>query len=243
MLDPLEGDPNQVAKALFRGLPERYDLLSRILSLGQDPRWRRQMVDAALSGSPSRELDVATGTAAVALAVAARSDAWVTGVDLSAAMLAEGRRRVRAAGFERRVRLTRARGEELPFGDGCFDAVTFTYLLRYVEDPDSTISELARVLRPGGVLASLEFHVPPRTFWRIWWYAYTRLVLPLAGWLVGGRPWFRVGRFLGPSISGHYRLHPVRSTLDAWHKAGITGVQVRLMSLGGGVVMWGTKQQ
>ncbi len=110
-----------------------------------------------------------------------------------------------------------------------------------MEDPGATLVELARVLRPGAPIASLEFHVPPSRFWRAWWWLYTRGVLPAAGALAG-RAWFRVGRFLGPNISQHYRGHPLSSTVAVWRDAGLVDVEFRLMSLGGGVVMWGRKR-
>ena len=132
-------------------------------------------------------------------------------------------------------------GERLPFADDTFDALTFTYLLRYVEDPQATLRELARVVRPGGMIGNLEFLVPASRFWRFWWWGYTRLLLPLGGAITGGREWFRVGRFLGPNISGHYRRYPVPWTVDAWRDAGLCDVGVRTMSLGGGLVMWGTR--
>jgi demethylmenaquinone methyltransferase/2-methoxy-6-polyprenyl-1,4-benzoquinol methylase len=122
-----------------------------------------------------------------------------------------------------------------------FDVVTFIYLLRYVDDPATTIAELARVLRPGGTMASLEFHVPRRAGWRALWFAYTRLVLPAAGYLTGGASWARVGSFLGPSISEHYRRHPLAQTTQAWRDAGLVDVGAHLLSLGGGVVMWGRR--
>jgi demethylmenaquinone methyltransferase/2-methoxy-6-polyprenyl-1,4-benzoquinol methylase len=125
--------------------------------------------------------------------------------------------------------------------DDSFDALTFTYLLRYVADPQATLRELARVLRPGGVMANLEFMLPPSRFWRFWWWLYTRLVLPVGGWATGGREWYRVGRFLGPNISSHYRRYPLSWTTEAWSDAGLVDVGVRLMSLGGGLVMWGRK--
>ncbi len=140
-----------------------------------------------------------------------------------------------------RIELVAGRGEQLPFPDATFDALTFTYLLRYVADPQATLAELARVVRPGGRAASLEFLAPPSPFWRFWWWLYTRLLLPVAGLLTGGREWFAVGRFLGPSISGHYRRYPVSWTVDAWREAGFTDVGVQVMSLGGGLVMWGTR--
>ncbi len=133
------------------------------------------------------------------------------------------------------------RAEQLPFPDAAFDALTFTYLMRYVADPAATIWELARVVRPGGYIASLEFAVPSYPLWSACWFCYTRLVLPLAGLATGGRDWYAVGRFLGPSISAHYHRYPVPWLRDAWRAAGIESVETRPMSLGGGLVMWGRK--
>ena len=189
-------------------------------------------------------LDVASGTAGVALQLAAaRAGARVVGVDLTEKMLRQGQRRVAAAGGADRITLMAGRAEQLPFPDACFDALTFTYLLRYVRDPQATLAELARVLKPGGIMASLEFCVPTGPFWHPAWWAYTRMVLPAGGLLLGGREWFRVGRFLGPNISAHYRRYPVAWTVGAWEKAGLTDVGTRVMSLGGGLVMWGTRRQ
>ena len=145
------------------------------------------------------------------------------------------------AGVAGRVRLAAAQAERLPFPDGSFDALTFTYLLRYVADPAATLRELGRVLKPGAAIASLEFSVPPNRFWRFWWWLYTRGVLPVAGYLTGGRAWSRVGRFLGPNISAHYERYPVTSTIRAWQDAGLADVCVRSMSRGGGLVMWARK--
>ena len=186
-------------------------------------------------------LDVATGTAGVAIQVAARTGAEVVGVDLTLDMLRQGQRRVATSGLTGRIRLTAGRAEQLPFPDGTFDALSFTYLLRYVDDPAATLGELARVVKPGGTVASLEFLAPPAPFWRFWWWLYTRLLLPAGGLLTGGREWYQVGRFLGPNISGHYRRYPVAWTADAWRRAGLRDVGVRVMSLGGGLVMWGTR--
>lgn len=235
------GRSNAFARELFRGLGERYDVLAEVLSFGQNRRWRSAMVDAVAAGAPGTVLDVATGTAGVALLLAERTEATVTGVDLTAGMLARGRGRVRRRGLADRVTLVGGRAESLPFPDAGFDAVTFTYLLRYVDDPAATLTELVRVLRPGGTLASLEFAVPTRPWWRLAWLVYTRAVLPVAGAVAGGRPWFAVGRFLGPSISRHYRRYPVDWTVRAWQRAGLESVTVRRMSLGGGLVMCGRK--
>lgn len=231
--------PTGLARTLFRRLPPRYDRLAAILSLGQDRRWRHAVVSRVAAAAPGRVLDVATGPAGVALALARRSPARIVGIDLSPEMLGQGRRNVADAGRQHQVALVLGQGERLPFPDASFDGVMFSYLLRYVADPAATIAELARVVRPGGVVASLEFAVPSNPVWRWSWRLYTRAVLPLAGAALGGRPWFDAGRFLGPNIEDHYRRFPVAATVAAWEAAGLTDVTVRPMSLGGGIVMSG----
>src|SRR6476646_1904795 len=100
-----------------------------------------------------------------------------------------------------------AQGERLPFTDESFDHVTFTYLLRYVDDPGATVRELARVIRLGGRLATLEFGVPTNPVWRLLWRLYTRIGLPVAGRALSPS-WGAVGDFLGPSIERFYAAHP-----------------------------------
>ena len=241
MLPYITGDRNRFAQQLFTPLPHRYDRLAEVLSMGQNGRWRRAMIDHILPGLPHRMLDVASGTAGVAIQLAERTPADVVGIDLTMEMLTQGGVNISAAGLGHRIQLVAGRGEQLPFPDRTFDALTFTYLLRYVDDPQATLRELARVVKPGATVASLEFFVPPNRFWRVMWWLYTRLALPVGGLLTGGREWFRVGRFLGPNISGHYRKYPLSWTEDAWRAAGFENVGVRVMSLGGGLVMWGTR--
>src|SRR6476646_71746 len=194
------------AATLFAPLGPTYDRWGAVLSFGQDPRWRRFLVSRIDAGPTNTVLDVATGTAAVALELVRRKDCYVIGIDQSAGMLEEGRRRVALAAATHKVRLQEGDARSLPFEDGQFDALTFTYLLRYVDDPPATLRELARVVRPGGRVASLEFGVPPRAPARALWRAYTRIGLPALGALVS-REWARVGRFLGPSIEGFYERH------------------------------------
>jgi demethylmenaquinone methyltransferase / 2-methoxy-6-polyprenyl-1,4-benzoquinol methylase len=234
---------NAFAKDLFRGLPARYDALAEVLSFGQNSRWRAELVARLASAQPKRILDVATGTAGVAMALARRTGADVTGIDLSESMLARGRERVQAAGFDERIELQAGRAEDLPFDGDSFDAVGFTYLLRYVSDPAATLRELARVLRPGGTLASLDFYVPPNAGWHAAWWLYTRTILPPAGLALGGAEWWRVGRFLGPNISTFYEGWPRARIAEAWAAAGIVDVGYRVMSAGGGLVMWGRKRR
>jgi demethylmenaquinone methyltransferase / 2-methoxy-6-polyprenyl-1,4-benzoquinol methylase len=240
------------ALELFRGLPRHYDLLSAALSFGQDPRWRRALVNAVGPAPGERVLDVATGTGMVAAELLSRWDCSVVGIDQSAEMLSAARARfdpsvangrstteTRGEGSVR-VELIEGQAERLPFADGSFDGLTFTYLLRYVEDPRTTMGELARVVRPGGRVVSLEFGVPPRLLARAAWRFYTAIGLPVLGRMVS-REWGEVGRFLGPSIRGFYERHPLERIVAYWREAGLEDVAVRRMSLGGGIIMSATK--
>jgi demethylmenaquinone methyltransferase/2-methoxy-6-polyprenyl-1,4-benzoquinol methylase len=221
------------ARELFAPLGPTYDRVGAALSFGQDPRWRRYLV-SRLPRDQGHVLDVATGTGLVALELVARGFR-VTGVDRSPEMLALARHRFRHGGVE----LVEADARSLPFPDASFDHLTFTYLLRYVEEPGSTLAELARVVRPGGTIASLEFGVP-RGPARPLWELYVRAGLPAAG-LVLGRGWREVGSFLGGSIREFWARQPLERQLALWSAAGVRDVSVRRLSLGGGVVLWGTR--
>src|SRR5689334_2666356 len=240
-------DLNRFARDLFDGLPARYDRLAELLSFGQNGQWRSEMTRRVAAGiSPAVPadgviLDVASGTAGVALQLARRTGATVVGVDLTEQMLGVGHRRVAAAGRAGQVALVAGRAEQLPFPDQSFDSLTFTYLLRYVQDPQATLAELARVVKPGARVASLEFMLPPRPVFRLGWWLYTRMLLPAGGYLTGGREWYDVGRFLGPNISGHYRRYPVSWTVRAWQEAGFEHVGYQVMSMGAGLVLRGTR--
>ncbi len=229
------------ARELFAPLPAHYDRVAAVLSFGQDPRWRRAMVAAVDAGPGQRVLDVATGTGLVARELVRRYGCSVVGLDQSPEMLGAARARVaRDPALAERVALVEGEAERLPFASGSFDHLTFTYLLRYVEDPAATLRELARVVAPGGRVASLEFAVPPERLWRALWTLYTHAALPVLGRLVS-REWFDTGRFLARSIPEFYERCPLERVLELWRAAGIEAVQVRRMSLGGGVVMWGTR--
>jgi demethylmenaquinone methyltransferase/2-methoxy-6-polyprenyl-1,4-benzoquinol methylase len=222
------------ALALFAPLAPSYDRYAALLSLGQDRRWRRFLVSRLPVGPGDRVLDVATGTGAVAAELLRQHGCRVVGLDQSGEMLTVARRRLPA-----HVELVQAQAEELPFPDGSFDALTFTYLLRYVEDPGATLRELARVVRPGGAMAGLEFGVPGGLA-RPLWEAYVRVGLPVLGRLVSPA-WAEVGRFLGGSIREFWARYPLERQLCLWEAAGIHDPHVRRMSWGGGVVIWGRR--
>jgi len=222
------------AKALFAPLGPSYERYGALLSFGQDPRWREFLVSRVAAGRGDTVLDVATGTGAVARELLRQKRCAVVGVDQSAGMLAEARRRLGPT-----VEFVEASADRLPFEDAHFDALTFTYLLRYVDDPAATLRELARVVRPGGTIAGLEFGVP-RGIWRPLWELWVHIGLPGAGAAIGGG-WHEVGSFLGPSIRGFYDRWPVPRLVQAWQVARIEDVRVRRLSLGGGIVTWGRK--
>ena len=240
-VEQVDSDRKRGALTLFAGLGRRYDMLSAALSLGQDPRWRRAMIASIDAGPGDRVLDVATGTGLVARGLVERYGCSVVGVDQSSNMLAGARGALAARpDLAASITLVSGEAERLAFDDGEFDHLTFTYLLRYVDDPSATLTELARVVRPGGRIAALEFGLPDPPLWRPLWRLYTRLVLPAVG-RIFGREWFKVGRFLGPSIEDLYRAWPLERQVELWRSAGIAAVSVRRMSLGGGVVFSGVR--
>jgi len=222
------------AKRIFTGIAASYDRVATLLSLGQDPRWRRAAVDAIYARPTDRVLDVATGTGMVAQALHDRYGCAVVGLDQSPDMLAVAR--TRDGVYET---IVEGHAEELPFPDATFDHLTFTYLLRYVDDPAATMRELARVVKPGGRVAMVEFGLPGGV-WRPLWWLYTRVGLPVAGRLFSAK-WSAVGAFLGPSIQRFYARHPLSAVERHWREAGLDDVHTNRMSLGGGVVMSATK--
>jgi demethylmenaquinone methyltransferase/2-methoxy-6-polyprenyl-1,4-benzoquinol methylase len=209
-----------------------------IMSFGQDPRWRRAMITAVEPQPGQRVLDVATGTGMVAFALA-DTGCEVIGVDQSEQMLSGARGKLaRRPDLNGRVSFVHGQAEALPFGEGEFDALTFTYLLRYVDDVAATMAELARVVRPGGRIGMVEFGVPHEP-WLALWRLHTRLGLPALGRIVSPA-WLEVGRFLGPNIEEFHTREP---DLPArWREAGIESVRSRHMSFGAGLVMSGVRR-
>jgi demethylmenaquinone methyltransferase / 2-methoxy-6-polyprenyl-1,4-benzoquinol methylase len=234
-------DPERTrhARALFAGIAPEYDRMGAALSLGRDPAWRRFLVSRVNAIPGSWVLDVATGTGLVARELAAKN-LRVVGVDQSPSMLRRAVAATQRDGLSERLRFVLAQAQSLPFPDETFDALTFTYLLRYVDDPASTLRELARVVRPGSVMASLEFHVPQDPWVQAGWYGYTRAVLPLVGGAVSNA-WYRTGRFLGPSISEFYRRYPLPVQVRMWQEAGIRRLRTKQLTLGSAIVTWGIK--
>lgn len=236
----MAGTRTSHAKQLFAGIAPEYERLGAVLSFGQDPRWRRFLVSRVKAIPGAWVLDAASGTGLVARELAQRN-VRVVGLDQSEVMVRRAVTAVREAQLADRVAFVLGQAERLPFPAETFDAVTFTYLLRYVDEPQATLAELARVLRPGGVMASLEFHVPSARWAYAGWMLYTRTVMPAVGWLVSPG-WYRAMRFLGPSIARFYERYPLPVQVRMWQDVGMGRVRTCEMSMGSGIVVWATKR-
>jgi demethylmenaquinone methyltransferase / 2-methoxy-6-polyprenyl-1,4-benzoquinol methylase len=233
-------EPNRFSRRLFAGIAPQYERMGAILSLGQDARWRRFLVSKTNAVPGSTVLDVAAGTQLVSRELAAGKNVRVVALDQSEPMLRAGGEPNRLAGLHDRIVPVLAQAERLPFEGGAFDAVTLTYLLRYVEDPAGTVHELTRVLRPGGSIAMLEFSVPPSPWARAGWWAHTRLVMPVLG-AVASPAWARTTAFLGPDVSRFVTAHPLAEWVRWFQEAGVRHVRTRTFLAGTAVVLWGVK--
>jgi demethylmenaquinone methyltransferase / 2-methoxy-6-polyprenyl-1,4-benzoquinol methylase len=223
-----EGDPRKggEVRTMFDDIAPRYDLANAVLSLGFDRGWRRQALVWALAHEPGDVLDVATGTADLAIALhRARPSARVVGVDFSEAMLARGRVKAARRGVD--VRLEVGDGTDLPYPDGSFDAVTIAYGLRNFTDVDAGLREFRRVLRPGGRLVVLEFPPPPKgPFGALFRLYFTRVMPVLGGWLSGRKSAYA---YLPASVLAF----PTPDVLaERMRSAGFTGVHYRLQTFG-----------
>ena len=229
-----------LAQDLFDGVAPSYDTWAQVLTFFQYLRWRRFLVSRIALQPGNLVLDVCTGTAGVAMEIADHHNCKIVGLDVSHLMLQAGLRAVEKKSLDGRVQLIQGRAEHLPFPDETFDTVVFTYLLRYVQDPDATIRELSRVLKPGGELLSLEFGIPEALWVRTIWEIYNRVVMPIMTIPVS-RGWHRMGCFLGPSISDFCQRCPVDRIAAIWRDNGIPLVETRPLLKGAAIVMWGTK--
>ena len=162
---PLDKAPHRIA-GMFDAIAGRYDLLNRLLSAGLDQRWRARAVDALGLTGGQVVLDLCTGTADLALALATSGSASVVGVDFAGEMLRCGHEKVREAGFSQQVRLVRGDAMCIPMSGATVDAATIGFGIRNVQTPDDALTEIKRVLRPGGRLAILEFGFPRTWFLR-----------------------------------------------------------------------------
>ncbi len=236
---PVSADIAVAPRPLFSGIAGNYDRPAQILSYLQYRRWHRFLLSRLQLSPPARVLDMATGTGALALELAQRPGIEVVGSDITRPMLLQAQARVTQDRRHPTIDLVECTAEAVPFSAATFDAIVFTYLLRYVSDVSATLRGLASVLRPGGTMVSLDFAVPTGPAYFLW-RAHTDLFLPLGGALLSPA-WRRVGSFLGPSIRGFYQRWPECRLIDLWRECGFSNVKAKRLSLGGALVMWGTK--
>lgn len=222
----VRGKKEQVGR-MFDNIAPRYDLLNRVLSLGIDRLWRKEVVRILKGHTPRTILDVATGTADLAIEALSLDPEQVVGVDIAEEMLAVGRDKIRSLGADGIVVLQAADAENLPFAEDTFDAVTVAFGVRNFEDLGRGLSEMSRVLKPGGIVAILEFS-RPRVFPIKQLYSlYSRHVLP------------RVGRVVSRD-EGAYTYLPESvaafpdgsEMIGIVEKAGFEGVEARRMTFG-----------
>jgi len=175
-----EGSKREQVERMFDSISPKYDLLNRLLSMGVDQGWRRKVVRLLGQEPVAHLLDVATGTADLAIMAASRTDR-VTGIDISEGMLAHGRVKVTKEGLTEKITLSQADSTALPFTDGVFDAVTVAFGVRNFEDLEKGLREMIRVLKPNGRLFVLEFSKPQHTPMRQLFRFYFHHVMPLIG--------------------------------------------------------------
>jgi demethylmenaquinone methyltransferase/2-methoxy-6-polyprenyl-1,4-benzoquinol methylase len=182
-------EQNRRIGEMFSSIAPRYDFLNRLLSLGRDRQWRRQAVAGTGTEPGGRHLDVATGTADVALEILRRkgNGSLVVGSDISLEMMRIGRRKARGSGRAGRMEFVRAPGEALPFRDGAFDSASIAFGIRNVVDRERGLSEMCRVVRPGGKIVVLEFSQPEGAVFGALYRFYFTSVLPRIGGLVSMR--------------------------------------------------------
>lgn len=176
--ESVESKKNQVA-SMFDSIAHRYDFMNRFLSVGIDISWRKKAIAYLNELNPQKILDVATGTADVAIMTAKiLKPQSVIGIDISDGMLAVGRKKIKAAGVEKTIVLYNGDSADIKFEDNAFDAVTLSFGVRNFQHLEKGLSEILRVLKPGGKLVVLEFSKPKNTFVKGFYNLYMRVVSP-----------------------------------------------------------------
>ena len=176
----------EVVREMFDDISPKYDFLNHFLSFGIDRLWRRKLVRILASKKPSFILDVATGTADLAIAMAALKPQKITGIDISEKMLEVGREKVSAKGLVHMITLQAGDSEKIPFSDNSFDAITVAFGVRNYENLETGLQEMRRVLRPGGIMLILEFSHPHSFPMKQLYGFYSRFIIPFAGKLISG---------------------------------------------------------
>jgi demethylmenaquinone methyltransferase/2-methoxy-6-polyprenyl-1,4-benzoquinol methylase len=174
------GKKEQVAQ-MFDNISENYDGLNRVISLGIDVKWRKKVVKIVGENNPKQILDIATGTGDLALMMASLNPDRIVGLDISSGMLEVGKRKIEKAKLSNKIEMIVGDSEEMPFKDNTFDAITVSFGVRNFANLDKGIKEIARVLKPDGVLVILETSNPTKFPFKQGYKLYTNLFLPIVG--------------------------------------------------------------
>jgi len=194
-----DAEKKQQVAEMFNNISKRYDLLNHLLSLNIDKGWRRKGVALVKADKPKVVLDVATGTADLAIALAKGTGADITGADISEGMLSVGREKIEKKGLTPKIVLELGDSENLPYADDTFDAITVAFGVRNFQNLHNGLKDMARVLKPGGQLVVLEFSQPQRfPFKQLYWF-YFKAVLPTVGKLISKDP--RAYTYLPESVA------------------------------------------
>ena len=235
MTSSQEQDRARRIQAMFGRIAGRYDLMNRLMTFGQDMRWRRFVVDKAALRADGHLLDLATGTGDIAMTASQRCpNATVIGADFALPMMQVGRQR--PAGSS--IAWCQADALNLPFPDASFDAVVSGYLLRNLVDLRQGLAEQLRVLRPGGMLVALDTTPPPRNLFRPFIEIHLRFIIPMLGRLIANAP--DAYAYLPNSTEAFLRPDDLAAVMRA---VGLVDVRYRTFMLGTMAVHWGSKPQ
>jgi demethylmenaquinone methyltransferase/2-methoxy-6-polyprenyl-1,4-benzoquinol methylase len=232
-------DRNRTIGEMFSSIAPRYDFLNRFLSLGTDRRWRRKAVARIGTETGGVHLDVATGTADIALEIFRQKgkNAFVAGVDISAGMMRIGREKAARAGLCGRLAFVQAPGEALPFRDESFDSASIAFGIRNVGDRELGLREMCRVVKPGGCVVVLEFSQPETAFFGCLYRFYFTRVLPQLGGLFSRRSAYS---YLPDSVR---EFPPPGEFAEMMRKAGCDPVTFRPLTHGIVTLYVGIKRQ
>ena len=225
-------------RQMFDSIAGSYDFLNHALSLNIDKIWRRRLIRHLRNYNPKKILDVATGTGDLALAALRLDPEMVTGVDIATGMIEIGRQKIKARGEEKRVELIEGDSEDLPFQTGDYDAVMAAFGVRNFEDPQKGLNEMSRVLKPGGVIAILEFTMPEHFPIRPMYLFYFKRILPLIGKIISKD--FSAYRYLPESVEAFAQRE---SFLSMMEKSGFEHVGYKSQSFGIAAIYYGEKNR
>ncbi|MEK6451522.1 MULTISPECIES: bifunctional demethylmenaquinone methyltransferase/2-methoxy-6-polyprenyl-1,4-benzoquinol methylase UbiE [Myroides] len=171
----------QQVEQMFDTISGNYDNLNRMISLGTDQGWRKKVLKLVSDTNPESILDIATGTGDLAILLSKSNATKITGLDLSAGMLEVGKQKIKALNLQNRIEMIQGDSENLPFADNSFDAITVGFGIRNFEDLEKGLSEILRVLKPGGIFVILETSVPTKFPFRQGYFFYTQNIMPFMG--------------------------------------------------------------